>query len=882
MKRKKLYLIDGSSYIYRAFHALPHFSNDKGVPTNATYGFTQMLLKLIKVHEPDHIAVVFDAKGPTFRHELYPDYKATRAAMPDELRPQLPYIRDVVRAYGIPLLEMEGYEADDIIGTLVQKFGRKSIDLVMVTGDKDMMQLVDESTSMLDTMKEKSYGVDEVKARFGVEPRRVVEVMALTGDSSDNIPGVPGIGEKGAAKLMKEFATIDELYANLDKVAGKAMKEKLVNGEELARLSRKLAEIDTGVPVECTLEELALSEPDRSRLQEIFRELGFTKLLKELTGDAGSRRKRPAETLQKLIDGESIDRLLSALASADAAALSLFEHEGTSEAAAFALAITPVTAGEKEHGLCFFFSSRDGAHEPDALPDGLKNLLADDEIKKLTSNGKALTLSLARRGVTLGGISMDTSVASYLLNPSTSDHSLKAVAARHLETGLAAREEIISTDEEALQSLLCEETEDIGLLASRLDDELGEAGLTALFSEVELPLIPILAAMERHGIMVRRETLTALSLELATLLADLEKSIFTVAGTEFNINSSKQLAEILFEKIGLKPVRKTKTGLSTDEKVLKTLAKTHELPKLILEFRHLAKLKSTYVDALIGLIDPVTCRIHTSFNQTVTATGRLSSSKPNLQNIPIKTKFGERIRDAFVAEEGHLFLSADYSQIELRLVAHLSGDEILIDAFNKGEDIHQRTASEVFGIMPGLVTGEMRRRAKAINFGIIYGMGPHGLAGELEVSQKEAKEYIESYFSRYRGVKDFIDTTIREAAEKGYTTSLFGRKRFIPELMSGIDSVRRFGERIAINTPIQGTAADIIKIAMIRIAGKLKGRLKSSRMLLQIHDELLFEVPRDDVDAVREIVVGEMEGVVALEVPTLVNVTTGQSWLKSV
>jgi DNA polymerase-1 len=891
MKRERLFIIDGSSYIYRAFHAIPYFSNDKGLPTNAVYGFTQMLLKLIKGYSPDHLAVAFDAKGPTFRHKLFSDYKATRPSMPEELRPQLPYIREVVAAYNIAALEVEGYEADDIIGTLARRCGERKIDVVMVTGDKDMMQLVDENTSMLDTMKEKRYGVDEVVEKFGVEPHRVVEVMALMGDSSDNIPGVPGIGPKGARKLIQEFGTIDHLYKEIDKVTGRAMKENLISNEKLARLSRELAVIDINAPVECAFEELVTSEPDIERLKELFKELGFNRHLRDLSALSQSGQpEREGAPPRRIDDRESLDRLIGDLSQADAFSLSISPKGSGEPSKSDTIAIAPInnlSEMSTNDAPCYLLSSykmegQEGLGAPLIL-QALKALLEDEGVGKISSDGKRLTLDLMERGITLRGITMDTSVASYLLNPSSSDHSLRSVAMKQLgeEIGVVEYKGSAATVEEHLGPLLCAEAEALRRLAPLLTEELKKAALTTLFREIELPLIPVLAQMERHGIRVDREQLTSLSHELESMLQEREGAIFGMAGVAFNINSPKQLAAILFEKLELKPVRKTKTGFSTDEKVLTILATTHDLPKVILEYRHLAKLKSTYVDAIIGLIEPSTGRIHTSFNQTVTATGRLSSSKPNLQNIPIKTEIGGRIREAFIADEGYMLLSADYSQIELRLVAHLSSDDILIESFKKGEDIHQRTASEIFGIMPGLVTGEMRRRAKAINFGIIYGMGPHGLAGELGVSQKVAKEYIESYFDRYSGVRRFIDDTIREAAEKGYTTSLFGRKRYIPELTSRIDSVRRFGERIAINTPIQGTAADIIKIAMIRIAGRMEAEAEGSKMLLQIHDELLFEVPHDKMESMKTLVVSEMEGVVDLEIPIVVNISVGESWRKS-
>jgi DNA polymerase-1 len=883
MKRPRIFLIDGSSYIYRAFHAIPYLSVKEGIPTNAVYGFTQMLLKLIKDCKPDHIAVVFDAKGPTFRHKVYGGYKAKRPEMPDTLRPQLPYIREVVRAYNIPALELEGYEADDIIGTLVRRFKRKELEIVIVTCDKDMMQLVDANTTILDTMKDMSYGVAEVKEKFGgLEPQKIIEIMALAGDSCDNIPGVPGVGEKTAIKLIKEFETVDCLYSDIERVTGKVLREKLIENEESARLSRGLATIDTDVPIDCSFEDLSLSRPNYSKLRELFKELELKRFLRDIQ-DEISDEERFTVSPCRVIDREGLDKLSKELFKNRIMAISLKTAGQLLDYELIALAISTGFESSTDHSSVFLLSPIDTELDESSIIEALKPIIEDEGVVKLSNDAKGLYTFFKGRGIKVHGIGMDTTVASYLLNPSASDHSLKTVADNYLGIEMRGPEKtsMESVKRDQLCRIVSEEAEAIRMVSPKLTAELEGVGLLSLFREIEMPLIKVLVDMELAGIKIDEEYLHGLSSELETKLSLIASDIYVLAGYEFNINSPKQLAEILFKDLNLKPVRKTKTGFSTNEDVLIALSTKHELPGKVLEYRQLAKLKSTYVDSLIELINPATGRVHTSFNQTVTATGRLSSSRPNLQNIPIRTEIGKRIRGAFIAEDDWVLLSADYSQIELRLVAHLSGDEILIDAFNRGEDIHQRTASEVFGIASELVTKEVRRRAKAINFGIIYGMGSYGLANELGISQEEAKKYIDSYFDRYRGVRRFIDSTIKEATERGYTTTLFGRKRYIKELTSDVETIKRFGERIAINTPIQGSAADIIKIAMINLAKRLERCGYRSRMLLQIHDELLFEVPKKEVESIKEITGHEMEGVINLSVPIKVNIATGRSWLEA-
>ncbi|MBI3754013.1 MAG: DNA polymerase I [Deltaproteobacteria bacterium] len=925
--KKQLLLIDGSSYIYRAFHAIPHLSNSKGLPTNAIYGFAQMLLKVIKDFKTDHIAVAFDVKGPSFRHKMYEEYKAHRPEMPDSLKPQIPYIKELVRAFNIPALEMQGYEADDIIGTLSRHMREKNIEVIIIAADKDMLQLIDENTTMIDTMKDKRFSVQEVRKRFGVEADRVVEIMGLAGDDSDNIPGVKGIGEKTAVKLIREFGTIENLLSNIDKVKEKGIREKLEKYAEDARLSRMLAVIDTNAPVAYTFEELAVKPPDYSRLKELLKELEFSKLLKEIIQEEPAEEKGEYTAVT---DRDALKKLTAEIKQAGGAAIAVMtvrssetclkpagsqrvkesesqriRESGSNEPQLFNTSLSQLPTPNsqlstssvvafclKPHQAFYVSIDDDGRGQAPLLParsilEIIKPMIEDEGIKKMSSDIKNVYLFFKQHGIDMKGVYFDTGIASYLLNPSRSSHTLEDIAYEQLGRQIRVRESksqrvrgsrVKGQDLDAVCAETCAEADAVCQLAEKMLPQLEGEGLLKLFNEMEMPLAKVLAEMERSGIKVDRDYLVNLSKELEGRIEILKNRIYTIAGADFNISSPKQLAAVLFDKLKLKPVKKTKTGFSTDEEVLNILAAQHELPAEILNFRQLSKLKSTYVDALLELINPKTRRIHTSFNQTVTATGRLSSSEPNLQNIPIRTELGKRIRQAFIADEGWLFLSADYSQIELRIVAHFSQDSLLIDAFKKDEDVHTRTAAEVFNVQPELVTSEMRRRAKAINFGIIYGMGAYGLAAELGISQDEARGYIDDYFLYYKGVKAFIDKTISEAMERGYVSTFFGRRRHVPEIRSESEQIRRFGERITINTPIQGTAADIIKVAMINIFRRLKNENLQSRMLLQIHDELIFEVPEKEIELMKGLVKKEMETAAKLSVPVKVDIQAGRNW----
>lgn len=882
--RPILYLIDGSSYVYRAYYAIRHLSSPKGFPTNALYGFTQMLLKVLKDRNPDHVAVVFDAGRRTFRTELFPEYKATRAAMPEDLVPQIGPIKEMVRALNIPVLELENYEADDIIGTMARQCEAQGMEVVVVTGDKDLMQIVTESVTLLDTMKDKTSGIAEVIERFGVGPERVVDVLGLAGDSSDNIPGVPGIGEKTAIKLILEYGSLDTLMERASEIKGKTG-ERIREYADQARLSRRLATIDRCTPIEYRYGDLALSPPDNRKLAELFREYGFTTLMKELTSEASL----PTASYRTILTEQDFESLLADLATAPAFAIDLETTSlNTREAE-----IVGISFSYREHEACYLPVAHRYEGAPSQLPrqlvlDKLAPLLADPARQKIGQNIKYDYQVLRRCGLEMEGIWFDTMVASYLLNPVRSGHGLDSLAVEYLDHKMISYEEVAGKGKEQVcfsrvpverASLYsCEDADATFLLHKLFLPRLEESGLDRLFFDLEMPLVRILAEMELQGVKLDLERLAELSAGFAAQLAELEQRIFKLAGLQFTINSPKQLGEVLFDRLQLPTGKKTKTGWSTDMDVLTRLAQEHELPALVLQYRSISKLKSTYTDSLPRLAEPATGRIHTSYNQAVTNTGRLSSSEPNLQNIPIRTEEGRKIRQAFIADEGSLILSADYSQIELRVLAHLSGDRVFCDAFARDEDIHTRTASEVFDIMPGLVTPEMRRQAKTINFGVIYGQGAFSLARELGVSTRMAKEFIDNYFYRHSGAREFLDASMRNAERDGYVTTLMGRRLPIPDIRSSNANTRAFAQRNAINYPIQGSAADIIKQAMLRVWSRLRHDGMKSRLIMQVHDELVFEVPEDERLQMEMLVSHEMERAVPLKVPLKVDVSCGKNW----
>lgn len=889
-KDKTIYLIDGSAYIYRAYHAIRGLSNSKGLPTNAVLGFTKMLLKLIEDRNPEYVGMFFDVKGPTFRHEMFDAYKANRPPMPEDLSIQIPYIKDITKGFNIPVVEMSGYEADDLIGTLARKAEDAGFSVIMVTGDKDFMQLVTDKSIIWDPMKEKTIDSDFIKDTYGLEPRQMVDVMGLSGDSADNIPGVPGMGPKTSLALIKTFGSMERLYEQVDTIKKKKQHENLVRHKEQALLSRELVKINDSVPLSFTPEDFKYKAPDSAVLSGLFKKLEFRQLQQSVIKRADLSKKKYKVVL-------SIDELSDLISILETSGLFALDTETTSKdpmAAELVGLSFSVKADEAFYIPC--------AHEYKDAPKQLKRdevlkmlkpVLENHKLKKIGQNIKYDWIVLKRHGINLSGVIFDTMLASYLINPSKRAHNLDQIALDFLDHKTISYQEVAGKGKKAscfskvsLEKAVpyaCEDA-DITLMAYNvLMPMLKDMGLEELFEKVEMPLVPVLMKMEMTGINVDREKLMVLSKSFEHQLDQLESSIYSIAGEEFNIRSSQQLGKILFEKLKLPVQKKTKkkTGYSTDVDVLEVLAEQHELPALILRHRTLAKLKSTYADALIDLTNPETGRIHTSYNQTVTATGRLSSSEPNLQNIPVRTDEGKEIRKAFIPRKGWYLLAADYSQIELRILAHYSDDKILIKAFKEDEDIHTRTATEVFQVFPSLINSELRQQAKVINFGIIYGMSPYGLSKELGISRKMAKTYIHNYFTRYKGVKQFIDETIEQAGISKKTSTLLGRIRLLPDINSSNKNLREFAERTAINTPIQGTAADLIKIAMITVDSAFTEKGLKSAMLLSVHDEMVFEVPPDELDTVRTLVKDIMEGVWNLKVPLKVNMAVGENWAEA-
>lgn len=841
-RRKRIFLVDGNSYLYRAFFATPHLSSSRGIPTNAVYAFMNMIRKLQNDEKPDVLIIIFDSKAPSFREEISKAYKAQRPPMPDNLSVQIPYVKSILDAMGLPILEKEGFEADDIIGTAVEQLKSEDADFVIVTGDKDMMQLVSPKVKILDTMKGLVIGEKEVEEKFGIKPVHMTDYLALCGDTSDNIPGVPGVGDKTARELVSAYGTLDELYTQIDQVKKPALRERLKAGKDLAYMSKQLATIRLDVPLEAGIDIFRENEPDLKTLRSLYRELEFTALYNEIKIDGEEKKE------WKRIDIVSLNKRCIAL-------LTNFHGKNVSD-----IQLNSFVAFDG-HGVLL-------SQQKDELIDIIRY---SKEI--ITHNLKPLLIYLVSHAFTpLTPVFFDTMLAAYLINPLRKDYGIGSVIEEYLERDFSSNgTEKIMTD--AIPYLI----ELKGVLEKKMEG----LGLLSLFMNTEMPLIKVLADMECKGVKIDRSRLNSLSREFDQRLNGIIKKIHDMAGGPFNINSPQQLSRVLFDTLKLTPVKKTKTGYSTDTEVLQTLSTEHPLPKEILEYRTLTKLKGTYIDVLPTLINPLTGRIHASFNQMVVATGRLSSSDPNLQNIPIRGEEGMKIREAFVPEKGHILISSDYSQIELRVLAHISRDQVLIDTFLRDDDIHTRVAQEVFGTQDGGVSHEMRRTAKVINFGIIYGMSSFGLAKELGISQREAQNYIDDYFEKYQGVKAYIKNIQEEAREKGFVQTLFGRIRYIPEIRNNDNNIRQLGERAAMNTPIQGTAADIIKMAMVNIHRIIREKGFSSSLIMQIHDELVFEVPLEEADVMETLIKTEMEHVVSLSVPLKVSLGKGYSWAEA-
>jgi len=897
MRKKRLFLIDGTALAYRSYFAFIRnpLINSKGENTSAVFGFTNSILKIIKDENPDYIGVVFDTGKPTFRHEMYPEYKATREKMPDEMRPQLGRIKEVIEAFNIPVLEMEGFEADDVMGTLAEKVSGQSIDVFLVTGDKDFMQLVKPGIFVYNV---KAGGKDaeildneKVTEKLGITPGQVIDLFGLMGDKSDNVPGIPGIGEKTALKLLSEFESLENILNNLESIKKESLRNKIKEFQDLAALSKKLVTIKRDVPVELNLKALEKEDYDRDALFQLFKELEFTSLLDKIA-EKNTNDGKHYHLITTLSD---LEELTENLKRTDFA----FDLETTSS--------DPMRA--EIVGFSFSFREGEAYYIPVKAPENsqtlnidkvllyLKPVMEKEKFKKTGQNAKYDIIILKRNGISVKGLEFDTMIASYLLNPGKHQHNLDSISMDYLNYKKISIKDLIgegrkqiSMEEVPVDKIMiyaCEDADITLRLKNILYPLLEEQKIYPLFREIEIPLIDVLIEMEMNGIKLETGFLKNMSLELEKGLKQLEEEIYVMAGEEFNINSPQQLGKILYEKLeihkemGIKRAKKTKTGYSTDVATLERY-KGLPLPKAILTYRTLMKLKSTYVDTLPKLINPDTGKVHTSFNQTVTATGRLSSSDPNLQNIPIRTKLGKEIRKAFVpsAPDGNI-VSADYSQVELRLLAHLSQDETLLKSFKSGEDIHRRTASLIFDVPLEDVSETMRYKAKSINFGIIYGMREFRLSREIEISVEEARSFIESYFNNYPEVYNYLERQKELAQRNKYVVTLLGRRRYIPEIESDNQRIFQNALNIAVNTPIQGTAADLIKKAMINIHKKIKHNKLPINMILQIHDELVFEIPDDYLDEGKNLIRDEMENALELSVPLKVDIGTGKSWYEA-
>jgi len=901
--RKPLILVDGSGYLYRAYHALPPLTNSRGEPTGAVYGVANMLRRLLREHDPELVAVVFDAPGRTFRDELFERYKANRPPMPEELVAQLAPLRELVEAMGLPRLEVPGVEADDVIGTLALRAAARGLPVVIATGDKDMAQLVGDRIVLEDTMRARVTDRAAVEDRFGVPPERVVDWLALVGDSSDNIPGVPRVGPKTAARWLREHGSLDEIVRRADAIPGKAGESLRAHLDRLA-LSRELARIRTDLDLDVEPTALRRRPPDLPRLRELLRRLEFTSWLRELPreaeaappaaardGEGRPAADAPSPRYELVLDEETLARWLRRL---EAAPRFAFDTETTSldymeaEVVGVSFAVAPGEAAYVPLG--HDYEGAPAQLDRDAVLARLRPLLEDPRRPKLGHNLKYDMSVLANHGIALAGIAYDTMLESYVLNSTASRHDLDSLALKYLGHRNIAYREVAGEGAEQVgfaqvrldrAGPYAAEDADIALrLHERLWPELAaQPGPRRVFEEIEMPLVPVLSRMERTGVLVDVERLREQSRLLAERMREIEREAHRLAGGPFNLASPKQIQEVLYGRLGLPVLARTPKGQpSTAESVLAELAAQYELPRLILQHRQLAKLKSTYTDRLPEQVNPRTGRVHTSYHQAVAATGRLSSSDPNLQNIPVRTEEGRRIRRAFIAPPGWKLLAADYSQIELRIMAHLSGDEGLLEAFASGRDVHAATAAEVFGVEPGAVGPEQRRAAKAINFGLIYGMSAFGLARQLGIEREAAQAYVERYFARYPKVKAFMDAMREQARREGYVETIFGRRLYVPEIRSRNAQRRQYAERTAINAPMQGSAADIIKRAMIAVDAWIRESGAPVRMIMQVHDELVFEVEAGFVERARERIRALMAGAAELRVPLVVDTGVGDSW----
>ncbi|MBM6997385.1 DNA polymerase I [Paenibacillus sp. DXFW5] len=883
---EKLILIDGNSIIYRAFFAMPPLTNSSGLHTNAVYGFTNMLLRLIQEERPTHMLVAFDAGKVTFRHEGYQEYKGGRDKTPSELSEQFPLMRELLESFGIAWFELAGYEADDIIGTLSKRAEEAGQEVLVVTGDKDMLQVVSDRVKVALTRKGVSevepYDPQQIEERYGLKPLQIIDLKGLMGDTSDNIPGVPGIGEKTALKLLHQFGSVEEVLAHTDEMKGK-MKENLVNHAEDARMSKQLATIFREVPVERSWEEMKFDGIQEGSAVPMLRKLEFKSLLERMSfaGGGNSEGAAPAEMVEIEVTAVNLENLSELNAD-------LANIEG----------IIVESYGDNPHqatmmGMVLSTASRHYFLPFDVLQEGaaaeVRAWLADEHVPKRGYDLHRADLVLFWQGVAFAGAEHDVQLAAYLLDPTESDQTISGLAAKYQLPAVPGDDEVYGKgakfkvpEPDALSRHLARKSDALLRILPLQRQELEKYEMERLFYELEMPLSRILADMEKQGIAVNKEALKELGVEFEAQINKLVTRIYEIAGLEFNINSTKQLGEILFDKLGLPVIKKTKTGYSTDAEVLEKLAPYHEIVQFILEYRQLAKLQSTYVEGLLKEISPKTGKVHTYFRQTIAATGRLSSQYPNLQNIPIRLEEGRKIRKVFVpSEEGWFILAADYSQIELRVLAHISGDPGLQEAFLHDMDIHTKTAMDVFGVGPDQVDANMRRSAKAVNFGIVYGISDYGLSQNLNITRKEAARFIDQYFDAFQGVRRYMDDIVKEAKRDGYVKTLLERRRYLPEINASNFNLRSFAERTAMNTPIQGSAADIIKLAMVRMDEELHKHGLKSRMLLQVHDELVFEVPPEELEIMSKLVPETMGKALELSVPLKAEVSSGLNWYEA-
>jgi DNA polymerase-1 len=890
MSKKRLFLIDGHSLLYRAYYAIRHLTNSRGFPTNAIFGFLSMMKKILEKENPAYLGIVFDPKGPTIRHEAFKEYKANRKPMPEDLAVQIPVLKKILKAMRIPTVEYNKYEADDVLGSLAIKAASKKVRSVLVSTDKDLYQLVNDFITLYNPSKEIHLDAKAVENHFGVPPSQVIDVLALWGDPSDNIPGIPGVGEKTSKSLLQQFQSLENLLANLDQIEKPPLRDKIKNNLDLLRLSQQLVTITKDLDVPLDLEDLAISDPDYEELTPLLQELEFTSMLSEFI----EKQDKSEREYQPIFSEEQLQKLISRIkklkrVSVDTETDSPFPTRARLVGMSFSVEPNQAFYLPLDHDY-------DGA--PTQIPKEqafgiLSPVLSNPKIKKIGQNIKYDFIVLRREGLELAGIDLDTMVLSYLLEPNWGKHNLGKLALSYLQKKTIPYEEIVGrgksqvtmniVDIERVVPYACQDADFALALSEKLWPKVKEQELDGIYKEFELPLITVLADMETWGVKIDPDRLKDLSEEIQESLDRLSSRIFEISGEEFNLNSPAQLATVLFEKMGLPTSRRTQKtkGYSTSVSVLQDLAQNFPIAQHALEYRQLAKLKSTYADALPLLVNPETGRIHTSYNQTVTATGRLSSSEPNLQNIPARGEWGPRFRKAFIPEKGHLFLSADYSQIELRVLAHLSEDSGLIETFLNDQDIHQETAARVFADSTQLFPEEQRRRAKIINFSIIYGASAFSLAKELGASNAEAQAFIDLYYEKYPKVKQYLEKSVTDALETGVARTLFGRKRQVPELQQKDRAAQQFGRRIALNTPIQGTAADLMKKAMIDIGKDIQSQGLGAKMILQVHDELVFEVPKSEVEKTETLVKNRMESVFPLKVPLKVHLGWGANWAEA-